>query len=107
MPTDNRTADAPPGSLYPAGSAFSVDDAINGLKHMADDHKCCEPFIAATIAKLEQLREAANTALWIRDRLQDHGSFGAGFAEWRDIEDAITSNAAMSDRADSAGRNVK
>lgn len=78
----------PKCSLAPPGSDFSVDDAINGLKHMADDHKCCKPFIVATISKLEQLRESVNTAIWIRDKIQDKGGFGAGFEEWRDIEAA-------------------
>lgn len=29
-------------------------DAINGLKHMADDHPCCREFIDAVILMLSQ-----------------------------------------------------
>lgn len=41
----------------------SVDELINGLKHMADDHDCCRPTIKLVIKRLEHqdvyLRSAA------------------------------------------------
>lgn len=43
---------------------------------------------AATMRRITQLEDACRIALWIRDRLQGRGSFGAGFEEWRDIENA-------------------
>lgn len=33
--------------------SVSIEDTINGLKHMADDHKCCKPFIEQAIRQLE------------------------------------------------------
>lgn len=80
-------------SSEPSCSAFTVDDAINGLKHLADDHECCRPFVVATIAKLEQLQDAVRIALWIRDKLAEKERWGHDFEEWKDIERAITPNA--------------
>ena len=31
----------------------NVEDVINGLKHMADDHPCCKDAVLAAIATLE------------------------------------------------------
>lgn len=35
------------------GSADTVEDVINGLKHMADDHPCCKQSILKAIETLE------------------------------------------------------
>lgn len=35
------------------GSADNVEDVINGLKHMADDHPCCKQSILKAITTLE------------------------------------------------------
>lgn len=67
----------------------SASDLVNGLQHMADDHPCCGAFLVATMRKIEQMQDACRIALWIRDRLQERGSFGAGFEEWRDIEKVV------------------
>lgn len=32
-------------------------EAINGLKHVGDDHPCCQPFMLAVIALLERMQE--------------------------------------------------
>jgi len=92
QPVTPEAAQRGSGSVQRPGSAFTVDDATNGLMHMADDHPCCGAFIFATVDKLKQLEDACRIALWIRDRLQERGSFGAGFEEWQDIERAITPN---------------
>ena len=46
-----------------------------------------------TSARIEELEAACRTALWIRDRLQERGSFGHSFEEWDDIENALQPNA--------------
>lgn len=45
-------------------------------------------FIAQACNHYEKLVDACHIALWIRDRLQEKGAFGAGFEEWQDIEAA-------------------
>jgi len=37
-----------------------------------------------------KLSDACRIALWIRDRLEERGSFGAGFEEWDDITAALS-----------------
>jgi hypothetical protein len=75
-----------------SGSALTLADAVNGLKHMADDHKCCATFIGGVIVQMQKMEQACNTALWIRDRIQDRGGFGAALEEWKEIEMAIAPN---------------
>lgn len=92
---DNRGASS--GAAH--GSAFTVDDAVNGLKHLADDHPCCREFAYATAHKLEELQEACRIALWMRDKIAEKSRWGHGFEEWEDIERAITPNNKLSDPA--------
>ena len=79
-------------SLHRPCSALTVDDAVNGLKHMADDHKCCAIFIGEVIKRMQNMEEACGSALWIRDRIQERGGFGAALEEWKEIETAIEPN---------------
>lgn len=51
----------------PSGSAFTVSDAINGLKHLADDHECCRTFVEASIKVItERVRMADRLADYVR-----------------------------------------
>lgn len=35
-----------------------IDDLVNGLKHMADDHECCRETIELTVQTLQELWQA-------------------------------------------------
>jgi hypothetical protein len=43
-----------PKSTRDAGAGLSLEDAINGLKHLADDHPCCRVFVEALITTLQK-----------------------------------------------------
>jgi len=44
---------------------------------------------ARLIAAAPELLEACQIALWIRDKIQERGGFGATFEEWDVVEAAI------------------
>lgn len=56
MPEAKRKPEDASHSSPATGSAFTVEDAINGLLHVADDHQCCKPFLLATVAFLKEMQ---------------------------------------------------
>lgn len=50
----NREEENPP--VTQVWHPDSVDDVINGLKHMADDHPCCRAAIERAVVTLEAVK---------------------------------------------------
>ncbi len=76
-----------PAAQCSAATYPEMDREIVKLLRMSGENY--EQYAASRIEKLES---ACRIALWIRDRLQERGSFGAGFEEWLDIERVLPPN---------------
>lgn len=88
QPAACPTMTTPSGAQLTSGTsepAYSVDDVLNGLKHLADDHTCCRVFTEWTAAYVRQLHDALGAAeLWINN---NHG--GGEVEVRRKLRDAM------------------